>query len=125
MKALIIDDSRAMRAVLKGILQEAGMETVEANHGKEGLERLKGSGVDLVLVDWHMPEMDGFAFVRALRGSAAFHSLPVLMVTSEGDTDMIVKALEAGADEYVLKPFTKDSIVQKLQTMGVPVVKAY
>jgi two-component system chemotaxis response regulator CheY len=125
MKALIIDDSRAMRAVLKGILQEAGMETVEANHGKEGLERLKGSGVDLVLVDWHMPEMDGFAFVRALRCSPAYHSLPVLMVTSEGDTDMIVKALEAGADEYVLKPFTKDSIVQKLQTMGVPLGKAY
>ncbi len=119
MRALIIDDSRAMRAMLRGILQQAGVETVEAVHGKEGLERLTAeAGIDLVLVDWHMPEMDGCDFVRAVRTDPLHRTLRVLMVTSEGDGDMIVKALEAGADEFVMKPFTRDAIYQKLAVMG-------
>ena len=120
MRALIIDDSRSMRMILGKTLNELGVETLQAANGKQGLEVLHGSpGVDFVLVDWHMPEMDGYEFVCAARAEPALASLPIVMVTSEAETDLIQQALDAGASEFVMKPFTADAIRIKLSMIGI------
>jgi two-component system chemotaxis response regulator CheY len=120
MRALVIDDSRAMRAILGRILKEIGFEVTEAGHGREGLERLQQEGkLDLALVDWNMPEMDGLEFVRAVRADHAYDGLRLMMVTTTSEAEAMVTALEAGANEYVMKPFTKDVILEKLAIMGI------
>jgi two-component system chemotaxis response regulator CheY len=120
MRALVIDDSRAMRAILGKILKELGFEVAEAGHGREGLERLGQSEIpDLVLVDWNMPEMDGLEFVRTVRANRAYDAMQLMMVTTEAEVSAMVCALEAGANEYVMKPFTKDVIVEKLAMLGI------
>ncbi|HXG22596.1 MAG TPA: response regulator [Methylomirabilota bacterium] len=120
MRALVIDDSRAMRAILGRILKELGFEVTEAGHGREGLERLQQeSKLALALVDWNMPEMNGLEFVRAVRANHAYDGLRLMMVTTASEAEAMVTALEAGADEYVMKPFTKDVILEKLAIMGI------
>ncbi len=120
MRALVIDDSRATRTILGQILKEIGFEVSEAGHGREALERLKESGaLDLALVDWNMPEMDGFEFIRAVRANHAYDSMRLMMVTTETEMEQVAKALEAGANEYVMKPFTKDVILEKLDLLGI------
>lgn len=120
MRALIVDDSKAMRSIVGRVVREIGFETIEAANGREGLEQLKAQGdVELILVDWNMPEMNGIEFLRAVRsrpGSAAFK---MLMVTTASDLAHINTALEAGANEYLMKPFTKDAMVSKLQMLGM------
>ena len=120
MKALVIDDSKAMRIILKQILQSVGGTVEEAGNGKEGLEKLKSMGqADVVLVDWNMPEMNGLEFVRAIRSDASHRKTPVMMVTTETEASQMGKALAAGANEYVMKPFTKDVIQEKLKLLGI------
>ncbi len=121
MRALVIDDSKAMRIILRGVLKQAGFtEVLEAENGRLGLELLRANpSVDCVLVDWYMPEMDGRTFIRTVRADPAFDALPVVMVTSESDAGNMASALLAGASEYVIKPFTKDAIVEKLQILGL------
>ena len=120
MKALVIDDSRAIRLILKTILEELGFETFEAGDGLEALTRMKEVGsIDLALVDWNMPHMDGYEFVRAVRGETANDAMRLMMVTTEAEMEQVAKALEAGANEYVMKPFTRDTIVDKLDLMGI------
>jgi two-component system chemotaxis response regulator CheY len=120
MRTLVIDDSKAMRIILKQILQSVGGTVEEAGNGKEGLEKLKGMGqADLVLVDWNMPEMNGLEFVRAVRANPSYRKLPVMMVTTETEASQMGKALAAGANEYVMKPFTKDVIKEKLKILGI------
>lgn len=120
MRALVIDDSAAVRTILKRILTDCGFEVLEASHGKEALDRLRGAGkVDIALVDWNMPEMSGFDFIRAVRADHAYDSMRLMMVTTETEIAQVAKALEAGANEYVMKPFTKDMILEKLSLMGV------
>ncbi len=122
MKTLIIDDAKAMRIILKQIVESIGGQVEEAGNGKEGLEKLKSLGqVDLVLVDWNMPEMNGLDFVRHVRSQAAHRKLPIMMVTTETEASQMGKALAAGANEYVTKPFTKDTIQSKLKLLGVKV----
>jgi two-component system, chemotaxis family, chemotaxis protein CheY len=118
-RALVVDDSRAMRTILKKILAELGFETLEAGHGLEGLERLQEtSDVDVALVDWNMPEMDGLAFVKAVRGrSDSARAVPLLMVTSEIEMSRVKSALDEGANEYLMKPFTKEMLADKLRLM--------
>jgi len=120
MEALVIDDSRAMRKILARILSDIGFQVAEAANGSEGLEKLEdGMSPQLALVDWNMPVMNGYEFVRAVRSRDRFSGLRLMMVTTEtGQTEM-VKALEAGADEYVMKPFTKDVILDKLRLLGI------
>src|SRR5262245_29882766 len=118
MRALVIDDSRATRAIIGKILRDEGMEVVEAANGREGLERLRQTaGVELVLVDWNMPEMDGLEFIKAVRGDRTFDPVRILMVTTETEQGQVVRALEAGANEYVMKPFTRDILVAKLSLL--------
>lgn len=122
MRALVVDDSRAMRTILKKILIEIGFEVAEAGNGLEALERMKEvEGVDVALVDWNMPEMDGLEFVKALRGDHAYADIRVMMVSAENDMTKIARALMVGADEYAMKPVTKEIIVEKLDLMGVRV----
>src|SRR5262249_8150313 len=97
-----------------------GYDVAEAGNGCEGLERLRHSGeTDLVLVDWNMPEMDGLSFVRAVRAHAAYQAVRLVMVTTELDLSRVAAALDAGANEYVMKPFTDEVIRQKLELLGV------
>jgi two-component system chemotaxis response regulator CheY len=120
MHALVIDDSRAMRAILGKMLKELGFEIVEASHGREGLERLKQIAMpDLALVDWNMPEMNGLEFVQAVRADHAYDTMRVMMVSTESTLGAMTTALAAGANEYVMKPFTKDVILEKLALIGI------
>jgi len=120
MRVLVIDDSRAMRSILGKIMSEIGFEVVTACHGREGLERLQDSGpVDLVLVDWNLPEMNGYDFVCEVRSQTAFDQVKLMMVTTETERANVTRALDAGADEYVMKPFTKATILEKLSLVGL------
>ena len=120
MRALIVDDSRPIRRIESEILQELGFETAAACNGREALEQLQdGTLPDVVLVDWNMPEMDGLEFITALRRDARFDGIVVLMVTTETEIDQMLRALSAGADEYLMKPFQKDGLVDKLRLVGV------
>jgi two-component system chemotaxis response regulator CheY len=121
MKAIIVDDSRAMRMLLKRLLASVGFNTlIEAAHGKEALDRLAEHGAfDLALVDWNMPEMNGIEFVIAVRSMAEYDAMRMMMVTTETETDQIVQALSAGANEYMMKPFTAEALREKLQILGL------
>lgn len=120
MHALIVDDSKAMRMVLRKIMSEAGYEVSEAGDGSEALIRLKELGhVDLMLVDWNMPVMDGLELVQAVRENSVYDEILVMMVTTEDGMEKIVEALEAGANEYVMKPFTSESIIEKMEILGL------
>jgi len=120
MRALIVDDSRPIRRIESEILRELGFETTEACHGKEALERLQSGPLpDVVLVDWNMPEMDGLEFIKAVRRDSQYSGLVVLMVTTETETDQMLRALTAGADEYLMKPFQKEGLIDKLRLVGV------
>lgn len=120
MRALVIDDSRTMRIILGGILKQAGFDIAEAGNGREGLDRLRQlGGAELAVVDWNMPEMNGLEFVQAVRAKEEHSSLRLIMVTTETEASQVARALEAGADEYIMKPFTKDVVLEKLETLGV------
>ena len=116
----MIDASRAMRRIVSGILVDLGFEVEQAGHGREGLDVLDGGWTpDLVCVDWNMPVMDGLQFVSAVRSNPAWRSVTIMMVTSESEHTQIVRALAAGAHEYVIKPFTADAIRDKLALLGL------
>lgn len=120
MHALVVDDSSAMRMVLKKIMRDAGYEVSEAVDGSDALNKLKEVGsVELMLVDWNMPVMDGLEFVQAVRKDDAYAASTIIMVTTEDGIDRISIALEAGANEYVMKPFTTESLIEKLQLLGL------
>lgn len=120
MKALIIDDSRAMRSILRRILGDAGFETHEAEDGQVALDLMNGGlDPDVCLIDWNMPVMDGYTFVTNVRQNQDWRDVTLMMVTTESDSNRIVRALAAGAHEYVIKPFTPDAILDKLQLLGL------
>jgi two-component system, chemotaxis family, chemotaxis protein CheY len=118
---MVIDDSRAMRMILSRNLERFGYEVAQATNGKDALAQIhqKDSRIGLFLVDWNMPEMNGLDFVKSLRSEPRFQSVPVMMVTTETEADQIAAALAAGANEYVIKPFTEDTIEEKLRQLGL------
>ena len=120
-KALVVDDSRAVRMILARTLKELGFEVREAANGREALEVIETekTAVSLVLADWNMPEITGLELLKQLRQKPELSSLVVVMVTTETELDQMAAALEAGANEYVMKPFTKDILVEKLQLAGI------
>jgi len=121
-QALVIDDSRAMRLILGRRLRDLGLDVAEATNGREALSQLDGGLTpDFVLVDWNMPEMSGIEFVEAVREEPYASTARVVMVTTETEVSRIERALEAGADEYIMKPFTKESICEKLQLLGLEI----
>jgi two-component system chemotaxis response regulator CheY len=119
-RALVIDDSKAMRSILGRMLRGLGFEVFEAANGREGLQRLQENGkIDLAFVDWNMPEMNGLEFVQTVRAEQSYDGVLLMMVTTENEMDNVVRALAAGANEYVMKPFTQEIIQEKLQIFGM------
>jgi two-component system, chemotaxis family, chemotaxis protein CheY len=123
---MVIDDSRAMRMILKRIVTQIGFDVVEAGNGKEAMEYLESYVMNaedvppiLALVDWNMPEMNGLEFVTKVRDEPRLRGVTLMMVTTESEQNQIVRALAAGAHEYVIKPFTPDAIVEKLALLGL------
>jgi two-component system chemotaxis response regulator CheY len=120
MRALVVDDSRTMRRIVARTLQDLGFETVEAEHGQAALDLLQsGVEVDLACVDWNMPEMDGLAFVAMVRADRQWRAITLMMVTTESEQEQIVRALAAGAHEYLIKPFSPDALHDKLALLGL------
>ena len=125
MLAMVIDDSRAMRSILRRIVTELGFECVEAADGQDAIDKLNAGPVpDLALIDWNMPVLDGLSFVTHVRDNREWKDGTLMMVTTEGEHAQIVRALAAGAHEYVIKPFTADAIQEKLQLLGLVGVEA-
>ncbi len=120
MRALVIDDSRAMRSILSRAMGNMGFDVETAGNGAEGLEVIRrGPLPDIALIDWNMPVMDGLEFVSALRGNREWRGITLMMVTTENEHSQVVRALAAGAHEYVMKPFTVDAIGDKLRVLGL------
>jgi len=126
-KVLVVDDSRTIRTIIRRILLEIGYEVCEAVNGIEALKviEVEKDAVTLVLADWNMPEMNGFELLKELRKDPSLSSLKIIMVTTETEMDHMASALEAGANEYIMKPFTKDILVEKLDYVGfAPMARA-
>lgn len=121
MRALVVDDSTTIRLYLRKILVPLGFEVLEAKNGREGLERIREQQVDLVLLDWNMPVMNGLEMLQLVRSEPQMGSPCVMMVTTETDLREVSQALENGANEYVMKPFTPEIILDKLALLGFPV----
>ena len=122
MLVLVIDDSKAIRLILTQILQDIGYQVIDAPDGLEAFKMLKEQeNVGLILVDWNMPKMNGLEFVLEVRKNPDYKDIRLMMVTTETEMAQVVKALEAGADEYVMKPFTREAITEKLALMGMSV----
>ncbi|GAA3448045.1 chemotaxis protein CheY [Planomonospora venezuelensis] len=121
MHAMVIDDSRAMRLILRRIVTQLGFEVVEAGNGREALDLLESMDQppQVALIDWNMPEMNGLEFVTAVRSQERFRQITLMMVTTESEHGQIVRALAAGAHEYVIKPFTPEAITEKLALLGL------
>lgn len=118
--ALVIDDSRAMRSILTRVLTNIGFKVSQAQNGVEGLEILaENSDISIALVDWNMPVMNGYDFVKSVRSDSANKDLWIMMVTTETEMSRVVKAMAVGANEYVMKPFTDDVIVDKMRLLGL------
>lgn len=118
-RALIVDDSRAMRAILRRSLEGRGFQVVEASNGREALERLALMRIpDLALVDWNMPEMNGIELISELRRDNSYDVMQVMMVTTETEMEQVQRAINAGANEYVMKPFTQEILDDKLALLG-------
>jgi two-component system chemotaxis response regulator CheY len=121
MVALVIDDSRSMRLILSRITGQLGFEVWQAGNGREALDLLEAAETvpKVALVDWNMPEMNGLEFITNVRRHPKYRPMSLMMVTTEGERSQIVRALAAGAHEYVIKPFTPDAIAEKLALLGV------
>lgn len=124
MHALVIDDSKSIRTILTEILAGVGFTVEEAATGLEAMDLVKREKVDLALVDWHMPDMDGCEFIQEVRKNNSYDNMRMMMVTNETATSKVAEALEAGADEYIMKPFTKEMIIEKLVLMGINIPSA-
>ena len=123
MKALVIDDSRAYRGFVRSMLESGGFEVVEAESCSEALACLKEHGpIHVALVDWNMPGMDGLELIRTIRRTTPASDLRLMMVTTELEMDRVSTALQAGADEYLMKPFTKEALTDKLTLIGIAAV---
>jgi two-component system, chemotaxis family, chemotaxis protein CheY len=119
MRALIVDDSRFVRSYLRGLLKAMEIECEEAADGQAGIDRLEaGPAFDLALLDWNMPVMNGFEMLKQLRAKG-FVDIKVMMVTTEAENNYILSALEAGADEYLMKPFDEEALSEKLAMLGL------
>jgi two-component system chemotaxis response regulator CheY len=116
---LVVDDSKVIRKVARHILETLNFEVDEAEDGREALDRCETAMPDVILLDWNMPVMSGMEFLRALRQASYALQPKVVFCTTENDIAHIRAAIEAGADEYVMKPFDRDTLQSKLQIVGV------
>ncbi|MBW2037538.1 MAG: chemotaxis response regulator CheY [Deltaproteobacteria bacterium] len=116
MKVLVVDDFATMRRIVKNILKEIGFKNiVEADDGLTALEVLKKDKIDLVLADWNMPRMTGLDLLKAVRSDESLKKTPFVMVTAEAQKSCVLEAVQAGVSNYVVKPFTANTVRQKLE----------
>jgi two-component system, chemotaxis family, chemotaxis protein CheY len=116
---LVVDDSRVIRKVARRILEDLGFEIAEASDGMEAIAWCRTAMPEAILLDWNMPVMDGLSFLRELRKEPNGHEPVVVFCTVESDMEHIVAALDAGADEYIMKPFDGDILEAKLSQAGL------
>ena len=117
MKVLVVDDFSTMRRIIRNLLREIGFtNTVEADDGTTALPILKAGGIDFLITDWNMPGMPGIELLNAVRRDEDLKHIPVLMVTAEAKRDQIVQAAQAGINGYIVKPFTAETLQQKIET---------
>jgi two-component system chemotaxis response regulator CheY len=122
MRALVVDDSRAMRMIVSRLLQKVGFEVSFAEHGQAALQVLSAEApFDVALVDWNMPVMTGIELVQAVRADRRYDAMRIMMVTTETEQEQVLRALESGANEYLMKPFSPEALVDKLALLGVSV----
>ncbi|WP_099654172.1 MULTISPECIES: chemotaxis response regulator CheY [unclassified Rhodanobacter] len=117
MKILVVDDFSTMRRIVRNLLVELGFSNPliqEADDGESAMVMLRSAPFDLVVTDWNMPNMTGIELLRAIRAEASLKGMPVLMVTAENNRDQIIAAAQAGVNGYVVKPFTADTLKEKL-----------
>lgn len=115
MKVLVVDDFSTMRRIVKNLLIELGFTNIdEANDGSTALPILEQGGIDFLVTDWNMPEMPGIELLKAVRANPEISSMPVLMVTAEAEREQIVEAAQAGVNGYVVKPFTAETLKEKI-----------
>jgi two-component system chemotaxis response regulator CheY len=114
-KFLVVDDSLTMRRIVVNALKAIGYDSfIEAADGKEAFGKLQSEGADFVISDWNMPEMNGLELVKTIRTSTEFSDLPVLMVTTRGNKDDVIEAMQARVNNYIVKPFTPQALKEKL-----------
>jgi two-component system, chemotaxis family, chemotaxis protein CheY len=120
MKALIVDDSRAMRTLLRSMCQNLAYDTVEAPDGREALAQAReNQPLDIALVDWDMPVMNGFELLKELRSDGAFADTKIMMVTAHNNMDDVVAAMTEGADDFLMKPLTEEMFIDKMRLLGL------
>jgi two-component system, chemotaxis family, chemotaxis protein CheY len=120
MRALVVEDSATIRMILCSYLRAMNIQVIEAGDGRQALERLKElASVDLVLVDWDMPVMNGIDFIRAVRDQRVYDPLPLIMVTTRSAAEFLEAAMAAGADEYIEKPCTLEALREKIDLLGL------
>lgn len=119
MHVLIVDDSRVVRRMLSAFAQALGFETADAEHGKDALDKLSARTYDAIFLDWDMPVMNGLDMLKSVRGDHAYDNVKVLMVTAQNSVESVFRALAAGADDYLMKPVTEESLADKLRVMGL------
>ena len=118
MKILLVDDSNTMRRIEKNTLEKMGYTDItEAGDGLEAVAKVNGTKFDLVLMDWNMPNMTGIDALKKIKADAATKSVPVIMVTSESEKSRIMEAIQAGAANYVVKPFQQDTLQEKISAL--------
>ena len=115
MKILIVDDFATMRRIVRNVLKQIGFTNmIEADNGKAALKVLKKENIDLILCDWNMPEMPGIDLLKAIRSDDELKKIPFVMVTAEAQKDNIIEAVKAGVNSYIVKPFTPETVNEKL-----------
>ncbi|MCD6460655.1 response regulator [bacterium] len=116
MKVIVVDDSSTMRRIIKNTLNRLGFtDIIEAEHGLDALSKL--DGIELIITDWNMPEMDGLTFVKSVRASNTFKHIPIIMATTEAAKEDIVEAIQSGVNNYVVKPFTPEILKNKIEAV--------
>lgn len=118
-KCLIVDDSATVRRVIRHIIMPLGFEIEEAENGQMALSVASNNMPDVILLDWNMPVMDGLTFLRQFRASSAGQNCKVIFCTTMNDLPQIEEALDAGADEYIMKPFDENIILNKFMQVGL------
>lgn len=115
MKIMVVDDFATMRRIVKNVLKQLGFENIEeAEDGADAFKKLKTGGFSFMVSDWNMPNMDGLELLKAVRADAQLKGLPILMVTAEAEKDKVVTAIQAGVNNYIVKPFTAETFKEKM-----------